>query len=119
MVQVDEAPMRSHVEGVVRRRVEETLNWLWLLEAEGDQRAAVLFTILAGAKRHRLEPWAYVRELLLRLHADDARLDEMLPDAYAQDHPEAVLDYRLDEQRRKAAAVRQRRARRRAAKRGR
>ena len=30
-------------------------------------RAAVLFTILAGAKRHRLEPWAYVRDVLLHL----------------------------------------------------
>ena len=38
-------------------------------------------TILAGAKRHRIEPWCYVRELLLRLHTDDRRLDEMLPDA--------------------------------------
>jgi putative transposase len=35
MVQVDEAQVRSHVEEVVRRSVEETLNGL--LEAEADQ----------------------------------------------------------------------------------
>ena len=66
-------------------------------------RAAILFTILAGAKRHRLEPWAYLRELLLRLHDDNPRLDEMLPDQWAIQHPEAVLNYRLEESRRKAA----------------
>jgi hypothetical protein len=38
------------------------------------------------------------------LHDDDLRLDEMLPDKWAADHPEAVLTYRLDESRRKAAA---------------
>ena len=41
----------------------------------------MLSTIVAGAKRHRIEPWAYVRDLLLRLHADDLRLEELLPDA--------------------------------------
>ena len=54
--------------------------------------AAVLFTILAGAKRHRIEPWTYLRELLLRLHDDDPRLDEMLPDRWAANHPESILN---------------------------
>jgi transposase len=106
-------------ERTLRQQAIGRKNWLFLGAAEAGERAAVLFTVLAGAKRHRLEPWTYVSELLLRLHADDERLDQMLPDAYATAHPEAVLDYRLDEQRRKAAAVRQRRARRRAAQRGR
>ncbi len=50
---------------------------------QAGPRAAVLFTILAGAKRHRIEPWAYLREILLRSHADDPRVDEMLPDRWA------------------------------------
>ncbi|MCH7751972.1 MAG: transposase domain-containing protein [Planctomycetes bacterium] len=70
--------------------------------------------ILAGAKRHRIEPWAYLREILLRLHADDSRLDEMLPDRWAADHPEMVLTYRLEESRQKGARQRDRRRRRRA-----
>jgi len=74
----------------------------------------MLYTILAGAKRHRIEPWAYVRELLMRLHADDARLEEMLPDRWAAQHPESVLTYRLEESRGKAAITRDRRSRRRA-----
>ena len=74
----------------------------------------MLYTILAGAKRHRLKPWAYVRELLLRMHADDNRLDEMLPDRWAAQHPDAVLAHRLDESRQKAARKRQQRRHRRA-----
>ena len=49
------------------------------------------------------DPWTYLRELLLRLHDDDPRLDENLPDQWAAHHPEAVLTYRLEESRRKAA----------------
>ena len=88
-------------------------NWLFLGSEVAGPRAAVLYTILAGAKRHRIEPWRYVRELLLRLHADDPCLEEMLPDRWAAAHPEAVLTYRLEESRRKAAAQRDRRSRRR------
>lgn len=46
MVQVDEAQVRSHVDEVVRKSVEETLNGL--LEAEADQ--------LCGAKRYQRSP---------------------------------------------------------------
>ena len=74
---------------------------------------AVLYSILAGAKRHRIEPWAYLRELLMRLHADDPRIEEMLPDRWAAAHPEFVLTHRLEESRRKATAKRDRRHRRR------
>ena len=89
-------------------------NWLFLGSQDAGSRAAVLYTILAGAKRHRLEPWAYVRELLMRRHADDARLEDMLPDHWAAQHPESVLTYRLEESRNKAAITRDRRSRRRA-----
>ena len=74
----------------------------------------MLYTILASAKRHRIEPWAYVRDLLLRLHADDLRLEEMLPDRWAAAHPEAILTHRLEESQDKAARTRARRAHRRA-----
>src|SRR5262249_13989912 len=66
-------------------------------------RAAVLFTILAGAKHHRLEPWAYLRDMLLRLSAGETDLELLLPDRWAASHPEHVLEHRLEETRRKAA----------------
>ena len=104
-------------ERTLRHQAIGRKNWLFLGSQQAGPRAAVLFTILAGAKRHRIEPWAYLRELLLRLNADDARLDELLPDRWAKDHPESVLTYRLEESRQKAARQRDRRRRRRATRR--
>ena len=101
-------------ERTLRHQAIGRKNWLFLGSEAAGPRAAVLCTILAGAKRHRIEPWCYVRELLLRLHADDPRLDEMLPDRWAAAHPESVLTHRLDESRAKAARTRARRAHRRA-----
>ena len=101
-------------ERTLRHQAIGRKNWLFLGSEAAGPRAAVLCTILAGAKRHRIEPWCYVRDLLLRLHADDPRLDEMLPDRWAAAHPEAVLTHRLDESRAKAARTRACRAHRRA-----
>ena len=90
-------------ERTLRHQAIGRKNWLFLGSQHAGPRAAILFTILAGAKRHRIEPWTYLRELLLRLHDDNPRLDEMLPDQWAIQHPEAVLNYRFEESRRKAA----------------
>ena len=100
-------------ERTLRHQAIGRKNWLFLGSQQAGPRAAILFTVLAGAKRHRIEPWAYMRELLLRLHPDDARLDEMLPDRWAADHPDSVLTYRLEESRQKAARQRDRRRRKR------
>jgi transposase len=101
-------------ERTLRHQAIGRKNWLFLGSEAAGPRAAVLYTILAGAKRHRIEPWVYVRDLLLRLYADDPRLEEMLPDRWAAAHPEAVLTHRLDESRARAIRTRARRAHRRA-----
>jgi transposase len=101
-------------ERTLRHQAIGRKNWLFLGSEGAGPRAAVLCTILAGAKRHRIEPWSYVRELLLRLHANDPRLEEMLPDRWAATHPAAVLGHRLDESRARAARTQARRAHRRA-----
>jgi transposase len=93
-------------------------NWMFLGSARAGPRAAVLCTIIAGAKRHRLEPWAYMRDVILQLAVDASpeRLAELLPDRWALAHPEHVLSYRLEESRQKARRRDQRRANRRRAK---
>ena len=101
-------------ERTLRHQAIGRKNWMFLGSRQAGPRAAVLFTILAGAKRHRIEPWTCLRELLLRLHDDDSRLDEMLPDRWAANHPESILTYRLEESRQKAARQRERCQRRRA-----
>ena len=78
-------------------------NWEFLGSAAAGPRASTLFTILAGAKRHHLEPWVYVRDVIQRMCAGESDLEALLPDRWAAAHPEHVLQHRLDESRRKAA----------------
>jgi transposase len=91
-------------------------NWLVLESDATGPRAAVLCTMLAAATWHRLEPWAYLRELVLQLSVD-ASLDflaRLLPDRWALEHPEHVLAHHLEESRQKAQRRGQRRDQRRA-----
>ena len=76
-------------------------NWLFLGSVEAGPRAAVLSTIMAGAKRHRLEPWAYVKDVVMTLSVDPERVEDLLPDRWGQSHPEHVLGHRLDEDHRR------------------
>jgi transposase len=90
-------------------------NWMFLGSDEAGPRAAVLCTIIAGAKRHRLEPWAYLHDVILQLSvaASPELLTGLLPDRWALAHPEHILNHRLEESRQKAQRRDQRRARRR------
>jgi transposase len=93
-------------------------NWMFLGSDEAGPRAAVLCTIIAGAKRHRLEPWAYLKDVILQLSVDASPelLLGLLPDRWVLAHPEHVLNHRLEESRQKAQRRDQRRARRRRSK---
>lgn len=88
-------------------------NWLFLGNVDAGPRAAMLSTIMAGAKRHRLEPWAYVKDVLMTLSVDPERVEDLLPDRWGQRHPEHVLTHRLEESREKARRRDARRAERR------
>jgi transposase len=103
---------------VSERRVRDQAigrkNWMFLGSDEAGSRAAVLCTIIAGAKRHRLEPWAYLHDAILQLSVDASPdlLAALLPDRWALAHPEHILNHRLEESREKARRRDQRRARR-------
>ena len=104
---------------VSERRVRDQAigrkNWMFLGSDEAGPRAAVLCTIIAGAKRHRLEPWAYLHDVILQLSVDASPefVAGLLPDRWAVAHPEHVLNHRLEESRQKAQRRDQRRANRR------
>ena len=72
-------------------------NWTFLGSDQGGETAAILFTILANAKRYQIEPFAYVRALLIALSSDQVDLESLLPDVWIAAHPELVLQYRRDE----------------------
>ena len=78
-------------------------NWLFVGGDQGGETAAICFSILAGAKRHRIEPLAYVRAVLVALSLDEVDLESLLPDVWIKAHPEHFLKYRRDEA--EAAAI--------------
>jgi transposase len=104
---------------ISERRVKDQAigrkNWLFLGTDEAGSRASVLCTIIAGAKRHRLEPLAYLRDVILQLSVESSRefLERLLPDRWALAHPEHVLNHRVEESREKARRRDQRRDERR------
>jgi transposase len=75
-------------------------NWLFVGSDRGGRTAATLFSLVASAKRHELEPWAYLRDVLscLAASSDPATsagcsaidvLSELLPDNWLRQHPAA------------------------------
>ncbi len=74
-----------------------------------SRRTCICLSILASVKRHLIEPFAYVRALLIALAADEVDLESLLPDTRIKAHPEYGVQYRRDE----LEAAAPRRARRR------
>jgi hypothetical protein len=73
----------------------------------------MIYTVISSAKRHDLDVWTYLRDVLERLAQGEEDLDALLPDRWKVTHPEAVRSYRQREREAKAAATRERRRRRR------
>ena len=80
----------------------------------GGETAATLMSVLAGARRHGIEPFAYVRQLLIALSSADVDLRSLLPDVWIAAHPDHFLQYRRDEAEAAARARKRRREKRRA-----
>lgn len=55
-------------------------NWLFVGSEQAGQRAAVVMSLVQSAKLNGLDPWAYLRDVLARIHSHPShRLDELLP----------------------------------------
>ena len=110
----------SDVERDLRALTIGRTNWLFIGSPQAGPRAAVLYTLVASAARHDLDIWAYLCDVLQRLaviattvwivrHCRRELLTPLLPDVWAQTHPEAIRSYRQHERERRAAAKRARR----------
>jgi len=55
-------------------------NWLFIGSELAGQRAAVVMSLVQSVKLNALDPWAYLRDVLARIHSHPShRIDELLP----------------------------------------
>jgi transposase len=70
-------------ENALRRVAIGRKNWLFCGSDNGGHTAAILFSLMATCKRHRVEPFAYLRDVLTRIAATPiSQLDQFLPDRW-------------------------------------
>ena len=76
-------PLRS-IRGVaVGRR-----NWTFFRSDNGGHTAAVLSSLVATAKWHHIDPFAYLRDVFARISAHpQSRIEKLLPNRWAAAQP--------------------------------
>jgi hypothetical protein len=88
--------------------------WLFFGNPHGGETAATLFTLTKSCNRHRVDPFAYLRDIYTRLPTtSDSKLESLLPDRWIREHPEHLIEERVEEAQRRAHRTRVRRAERR------
>jgi transposase len=92
----------NRVEQLMREVAIGRKNWLFVGNVESGERAARLMTIVSSAKRHQLDVWHYLKDVLARLLGGETDYMQLLPDKWKQSHPDAVRTYREAESRYKA-----------------
>ena len=70
-------------ENALRRVAVGRKNWLFAGSDNGGRTAATLFSLIATCQRHRVEPMAYLRDVLTRIAAIPvSQLGTLLPDRW-------------------------------------
>jgi hypothetical protein len=76
--------------------------WLFVCSVAGGEQSAKMMTLVSSARRHDLDVWLYVKNVLDQLLAGSTDYQSLLPDIWKQRHPQAVRAYRVEERRDKA-----------------
>lgn len=88
-----ENPLSGHLFVFRNRRGDRVKLLLW--DTDGFlilYKRATLYTLVGSCKRHRVDPFAYLKDILERLPTHPpARLGELLPDAWLASHHHARL----------------------------
>jgi len=117
MVYLDDGLMpidNNETEQLMKQVALGRKNWLFIGSVAAGYRAADLMTLVSSAVRNDLDVFAYLKDVLDRLLANDTDYAAMRPDVWKQSHPEAIRQYRVDERLARAEANMNKRAKRRA-----
>ncbi len=84
-------PMDNNaVERAMRPVIVGRKNWLFASSDQGGETAAVFFTLIETAKRHGLNVFDYLSDVIRRLPSCPRRqLGELLPDRWTPEAPAA------------------------------
>ena len=71
-------------------------NWMFIGHPQAGQKSAIIYTLLANCRIHRINPEPYFADLLDKLVSADGKhseqlLEELLPKAWIASHPEALV----------------------------
>jgi transposase len=67
-------------ENAIRPSAVGKKNWLFIGHPDAGWRAAVIYTVIASCRRHGIEPWEYLRDVLQRLPAlKQSEITTLLP----------------------------------------
>jgi len=81
------------VENAIRPTAIGKKNWLFIGEAGAGQRGAIIYTLIETCRRRKIDPYAYLHDVLTRLpHLTNKQIVEITPAAWlkAQKHPKAA-----------------------------
>jgi|TARA_Y100000310_G_scaffold330226_1_gene401519 transposase len=88
--------------------------WLFFGNQTAGETAAKLFTLTKTCNRHRIDPFAYLQDVYARLPTTSAsELPSLLPDRWIAEHPQHLIQERVQESLDRAQRAREQRAERR------
>ena len=73
------------VENAIRPTAIGKKNWLFMGEAGAGQRGAIVYTIMESCRRRKIDPYAYLRDVLTRLpHLTNQQISAVTPSGWAK-----------------------------------
>jgi transposase len=74
------APDNNRAEGALRRVAKGRSNFLFVGSEKGGHNLATVYTLVASCEQHRIDPIAYLTDVLIRVQRHPARkVRDLLP----------------------------------------
>jgi hypothetical protein len=72
------------VENAIRPTALGKKNWLFFGDAKAGERSAIIYSIIESCRRHRVEPYTYLHDVLRRLPSmTNRQIKDIVPKAWA------------------------------------
>jgi transposase len=83
-VYLKEPEIDNLVENAIRPTALGKKNWLFFGDAEAGQRSAIIYSIIESCRRHGIEPYTYLHNVLTRLPSmTNRQIKDVVPKAWA------------------------------------